>query len=292
MDRGGIQRAPISTLPPCGPGAWSSQGKAFTAVNPPVDKYRPDYYSICTDYAGGPASTSVLRDDAQVLNLAPKTLASPFYKVLKAEESLAKHCLSVLSYSEHCLFALSGSLAQTNTNLSEDATAICDALQIGLRHAIALSSKLAANAVLKRRDKILAEAKSLRDTQLVSALRTAPLEGPFLFQDSLEEALKSQQNIDSLYSRSSATKSSFKIPRKQATAHASYAAVGQPSLPRGTSYRDPPQRGQTHSTSRSTAGDNRRGQKRKYVPSKPQEASGKSSHPPFSKRARGKPRRK
>jgi hypothetical protein len=56
-----------------------------------------------------------------------------------------------------------------------------------------LSCKASANTVLKRRDSIITEAKSvIRLPQLTGALRSAPLGEFFLFQDSLEEAIKTQ----------------------------------------------------------------------------------------------------
>jgi hypothetical protein len=61
----------------------------------------------------------------------------------------------------------------------------------------ALSCKASANAVLKRRDNIIAEAKSvIRLPQLTRALRSAPLAESFLFQDSLEEVIKIQNTLD------------------------------------------------------------------------------------------------
>jgi hypothetical protein len=54
-----------------------------------------------------------------------------------------------------------------------------------------------ANAVLKRQDIVIADAKSvIRLPQLTGALRSAPLGESFLFQDSLEEAIKVQKTLD------------------------------------------------------------------------------------------------
>jgi hypothetical protein len=78
--------------------------------------------------------------------------------------------------------------------LPEETTQLCSSLHVGLRHAIALSCKASANAVLMRRDSIIIEAKSvIRLPQLTGALRSAPLGESFLFQDSLEEAIKIQK---------------------------------------------------------------------------------------------------
>jgi hypothetical protein len=57
----------------------------------------------------------------------------------------------------------------------------------------ALLCKVSANAVLKRRDSIITEARSvIRLPQLTRALRSASLGEFLLFQDSLEEAIKTQ----------------------------------------------------------------------------------------------------
>jgi hypothetical protein len=81
--------------------------------------------------------------------------------------------------------------------LPEDTTQLCSSLHVGLRHAIALSCKASASAVLKRRDNIITEAKSaIRLPQLTEALRSAPLGECFLYQDSLEEAIKVQVTLD------------------------------------------------------------------------------------------------
>jgi hypothetical protein len=111
---------------------------------------------------------------------------------LKNEEALAKDTMSVLSYCELALYGISESLQHSNTELPEETTQLCSSLQVGLCHAIALSCKASANAVLKRRDSIT-EAKSvIRLPQLTGALRSALLVEFFLFQDSLEEAIKIQ----------------------------------------------------------------------------------------------------
>jgi hypothetical protein len=54
-----------------------------------------------------------------------------------------------------------------------------------------------AKQVLKRRDVVIADAKSsIRLPQLTGALRSAPLGESFLFQDSLEEAIKVHKSVD------------------------------------------------------------------------------------------------
>jgi hypothetical protein len=96
-------------------------------------------------------------------------------------------------YCELALYGISESLQHSNTELPEETTQLCSSLQVGLHHAIALSCKASANAVLKRRDSIITEAKSvIRLSQLTGALRSAPLGEFFLFQDSLEEVIKIQ----------------------------------------------------------------------------------------------------
>jgi hypothetical protein len=91
---------------------------------------------------------------------------------------------------------MSESLKQSNVELPEETTQLCSSLHVGLRHAIALSCKSSANAVLKRRDSIITEAKFvIRLSQLTGALRSAPLGESFLFQDSLE-AIKVQATLD------------------------------------------------------------------------------------------------
>jgi hypothetical protein len=104
--------------------------------------------------------------------------------------------MSVLSYCELALYGISESLQHSNMELPEETTQLCSSLHVGLRHAIALSGKASANAVLKRRVHIT-EAKSvIRLPQLTGAQRSAPLEECFLFQDSLEEAINVQATLD------------------------------------------------------------------------------------------------
>jgi hypothetical protein len=93
------------------------------------------------------------------------------------------------------LYGISESLQHSNIELPEETIQLCSSLHVGLRHAIALSCKACANAVLKRRDNVIAEAKSvIRLPQLTGALRS--LGESFLFQDSLEEAIKIQTTLD------------------------------------------------------------------------------------------------
>jgi hypothetical protein len=113
------------------------------------------------------------------------------------EEALAKDTMSVLIYCELALYCISESLQHSNTELPEETTQLCSSLHVGLRHAIALSCKASTNAVLKRRDSIITEDKSvIRLPHLTGALRSAPLGESFLFQDSLEEAIKVQKTLD------------------------------------------------------------------------------------------------
>jgi hypothetical protein len=82
-------------------------------------------------------------------------------------------------YCEMALYGISESLQHSNIELPEETTQLCSSLHVRLRRAIA-------NAVLKRRDNIIAEAKSvIRLPQLTGALRSAPSGESFLFQDSL-----------------------------------------------------------------------------------------------------------
>jgi hypothetical protein len=105
--------------------------------------------------------------------------------------------MSVLSYYELALYGISESLQHSYFELPEETTQLCSSLHVGLCHAIALSCKAIANAVHKRRDSVIAESKSvIRLPQLTGALRSAPLGESFLFQDSLEEAIKIQKNLD------------------------------------------------------------------------------------------------
>jgi hypothetical protein len=137
-----------------------------------VDKYKPEYYRLDTLSCGGDISASVLRDERQISSIAPKSLASSAYKELKNEEALAKDTMSILSYCELALYGISESLQHSNMELPEETTQLCSSLHVGLRHAIALSCKASANAVFKRRDHIITEAKSvIRLPQLTGALR-------------------------------------------------------------------------------------------------------------------------
>jgi hypothetical protein len=141
---------------------------------------------------GRDISASVLRDKIQI-----SSIASSSYKELKNEEALAKDTMSVLSYCELALYGISENLQHSNMELPEETTQLCSSLHVGLRQAIALSCKASANTVLKRRDSIITEAKSvIRLPQLTGALRSAPLGESFLFQDSLEEAIKVQMTLD------------------------------------------------------------------------------------------------
>jgi hypothetical protein len=116
---------------------------------------------------------------------------------LKNEEALAKDTRSVLSYCEMALYGISESLQHSKIELPEEPAQLCCSLHVGLRLAIALSFKASANAVLKRRDIVIADAKSvIRLPQLTGALRSAPLGESFLFQDSFEEAIKVQKTLD------------------------------------------------------------------------------------------------
>jgi hypothetical protein len=94
-------------------------------------------------------SASVLRDEIQIGSIAPKSVTSS-YRELKNEEALAKDTMSVLSYCELALNGISESLQHSNTELPEETTQLCSSLQGELHHAIALSCKASANAVLKR----------------------------------------------------------------------------------------------------------------------------------------------
>jgi hypothetical protein len=166
----GHQRSSITTLDSCNPGAWTTAGKLFMPSLPVVDKYKPEYYRLDTSY-----------------------------KELKNEEALAKNTLSVLGYCEMALYGISEKLEQSNIELTEETTQLCASLHVGLRHAIALLCKSSANAVLKRRDFVIADGKSeIRLPQVTGALRSAPLVESFLFQDSLKEAIKVQKTVDSI----------------------------------------------------------------------------------------------
>jgi hypothetical protein len=83
------------------------------------------------------------------------------------------------------LYGISESLQHSKIELPEETTQLCSSLHVGLRHAFALSCKASANAVLKRRDFVIADTKSaVRLPQLTGALRSAPLGESFHFQDS------------------------------------------------------------------------------------------------------------
>jgi hypothetical protein len=160
----------------CGPGAWTTPGKLFTPGLPAVDKNKPENYRLDTLSCGREIYAFVLRDERQISSIAPKSLASSSYKELKNEEALAKDTMSVLSYCELALYGISESLQHSNTELPEETTQLCSSLHVGLRHAMALLFKASASAVLKRRDSIITEAKSvIRLPQLTGALRSAPL---------------------------------------------------------------------------------------------------------------------
>jgi hypothetical protein len=95
------------------------------------------------------------------------------------------------------LYEISESLQHSKVKLPEETTQLCSSLHVGLRHAIVLSCKASANAVLKRRDIVIPDAKStIRLPQLTGALRSAPLWDSFLFQDFLEGAIKVQKTLD------------------------------------------------------------------------------------------------
>jgi hypothetical protein len=143
---------------------------------PAVDKYKPEW------------------DERQISSIASKSLSFSSCMELKNEEALAKDTMSVLSYCELALYGISESLQHSNFELPEETTQLCSSLHVGLRHAIALSCKASTNAVLKRRDNVIAEAKSvIRVPQLTGGLH---LGESFLFHDSLEEAIKIQNNLD------------------------------------------------------------------------------------------------
>jgi hypothetical protein len=87
--------------------------------------------------------------------------------------------MSVLSYCEMALYGISESLQHSNIEFPEETTQLCSSLHVGLCHAIALSCKVSANAVLKRRNNVICEAKSvIRLPQLTRALRYAHLGNP------------------------------------------------------------------------------------------------------------------
>jgi hypothetical protein len=117
--------------------------------------------------------------------------------------------------------------------LPEETTQLCSSLHVGLRRAIALSCKASANAVLKRRASIITEAKSvIRVPQLTGALRSAPLGESFLFQDSLEEAIKVQKPLGPILTKRVSLPSRNRPPPR----HSLPTQVGTPreaSLSRG-----------------------------------------------------------
>jgi hypothetical protein len=134
----------ITTLDSCGLGAWTTPGKLFTPGLPAVDKYKPEYFRLDTLSCGRDISASVLRDERQIGSIAPQSLTSSSYRELKNEEALAKDTMSVLNYGELALYGISDmseSLQHSNTELPEETTQLCSSLQVGLRHAIALSYK-------------------------------------------------------------------------------------------------------------------------------------------------------
>jgi hypothetical protein len=138
------------TLDSCGPAAWTTPGKLFTPALPAVDKYKPEYYRLDSSSCGRGVSASVLRDERQVSSIiAFKSLNSSSYKELKNKEALAKDTMSVLCYCEMALYGISDSLLHSNIELPEETTQLCSSLHVGLHHAIALSCKASANAVLK-----------------------------------------------------------------------------------------------------------------------------------------------
>jgi hypothetical protein len=106
--------------------------------------------------------------------------------------------MSVLSYCElGLIWYLREPIQHSKIELPEETTQLCSSLHLGLHHTIALLCKASANAVLKRRDNVIADAKSsIRLPQLTGALRSAPLGECFLFQDSVEEAIKIQKTLD------------------------------------------------------------------------------------------------
>jgi hypothetical protein len=128
---------------------------------------------------------SVLRDERQISSIASKSLNSSSYKELKNKEALAKDTMSVLSYCEMALYGISESLQHSNIELPEETMQLCSSLHVGLASCHSLPSHVN-NAVLKRRDYVISEAKSVfRLPQLTGALRSEPLRESFLFQDSL-----------------------------------------------------------------------------------------------------------
>jgi hypothetical protein len=134
--------------------------------------------------------------------------------------------MSVLSYCELALYGISESLQHSNIELPEETTQLCSSLHVGLRHAIALSCKESANAVLKRWESIITEAKSVICLpQLTGALRSAPLGESFLFQDSLEEVIKVQATLDPI-----PTKRVSWQAKKQTSSQAQSSYSGRDSL--------------------------------------------------------------
>jgi hypothetical protein len=135
-----------------------------------VDKYKPDYYRLDTVSCGRDISASVLKDERQISSIAPTSLASSAYKELKNEEALAKDTVCVLSYCELALYGISESLQQSNMELKRPHN--CSSCRTASRNSPLV--KASANIVLKRRDNIITEAKSvIHLPQLTGALRSA-----------------------------------------------------------------------------------------------------------------------
>ena len=193
----GNLRQHVVSLPAMGPEPWSRTGRKFTASTPAAPGYNPRYYKV--GVSGGRDLTSVLRDDPQIPNLA-NVSSTASYKEALENERLMKGALCSLSYAEHSLLALASALkAACPEDLPQDVVMLADSLHLSIGHSIDLVTKASANHVLKRRDTFLGAQKSIKSPLLQGALRTAPLSGPFLFADAVNDTVVAQQSADQLY---------------------------------------------------------------------------------------------
>jgi hypothetical protein len=170
--------------------------------------------------------------------------------------------MSVLSYCEMALYGILESLQRSNVELPEETTQLCTSVHVGLRHAIALSCKASENAVLDRRDIVIADAKSsIRLPQLTGALRSAPLGESFLFHDSLVEAIKVKKSLDPIPTK----RASVPIKAKKQTTPLTQSTYSRRNYQGGTSRPKTKGNAPRNDTSGGqSAQEGQRGQKRSF----------------------------
>ena len=186
----GHMRSSVEGLPPLGTGAMTKVGKMFSASSPPLGEYRDAYYKL----HDSEFLTRVVKyegEDKNLFRMSDQDFRS--YKVAEDDELLAKNQVRVLSYADHTLHAVEQCMPAGASNDS-DLRILFESLALSIAHASSLALRSAANLTLRRRD-LLLQSKHPLCREVCNALRTAPLEGDFLFTDRIPEALAAQQKI-------------------------------------------------------------------------------------------------